>query len=147
MYFFLVRTVIELVKNNIHYNTQYSKLIGPLDTALRETCNNNRFSELYELVALANVLKCEVQSVYPYINYRAEMKIMNAVYKPIDVSVPNNRRLIIFWTNTNDEFSVKSRSGCGGVWSPNHFVPLIQPCRSHRTTSVEQTHMMPEVVY
>ena len=87
-----VRTVIELVKNHTYYGNLYSNLIGPVSEAIRRTCNNNSFSELYELIALASVLQCEVQSVYPYIDYRAEMKSMNAVYKPMEISTPKNRK-------------------------------------------------------
>jgi hypothetical protein len=143
----LVRTVIELVKNRTYYDNLYSNLVGPFNEAIRRTCNNNRYSELYEVVALTNVLQCEVQSVYPYIDYRAEMTSMNAVYKPIDISVPNNGRLIIFWTSSKDELSTKARPGSGGVWSPNHCVPLIQKCRSHRTASNERARVTLEVEY
>ncbi len=142
-----VRTIIELVKNRVHYIAQYAHLIGCFDKALRRTCNNNSFSELYELVGLASVLRYEVQSVYPYINYRAEMKIMNAVYKPLDTSVQNNGRLIIFWTSIKDELSTKNRPDSGGVWSPNHFVPLIQQCRSHRTASNDRDRVTSQVEY
>ncbi|CAF3827032.1 unnamed protein product, partial [Adineta steineri] len=125
-----VRTIIELVKNRTYYDNQFSHLVGPFNEAIRRTCNNNNFSELYEVVALGNALRCEVQSVYPYIDYRGEMDKMNAVYKPLDISAPNNGRLIIFWTNSEDEVTTKNRPGSGGVWSPNHFVPLIRPCET-----------------
>ncbi len=138
---------VELVKNKTYYVNQCSKFIGPFNKALQRTCNNQSYSELYEIVALANVLRCEVQSVYPYIDYRAEMKIMNAVYKPIETSVSYNRRVVIFWTNTKDELSTKARPGSGGVWSPNHFVPLIQAHRGDRATSIERTRITPEVKY
>ncbi len=75
------------------------------------------------------------------------MKIMNAVYKPIETSVSYNRRVVIFWTNTKDELSTKARPGSGGVWSPNHFVPLIQAHRGDRATSIERTRITPEVKY
>jgi hypothetical protein len=88
-----------------------------------------------------------VQTVYPYIDYRAEMKIMNAIYKPIDTSVPNNGKLIIFWTSSEDELSTKTRPGSGGVWRPNHFVPLVQHGRIHRTPSTERVQMTLEVEY
>jgi len=141
----LVRTVIELVKNKNYYVDQCSRFVGPFDKALQRTCNNNRFCELYEIVALANVLRCEIQSVYPYIDYRAEMKIMNAIYKPTVTSVSNISRIIIFWTNTKDELVVRARPGCGGVWSPNHFVPLIPANRLNRTKSIEEVISTPEV--
>jgi hypothetical protein len=142
-----VRTIIELVKNRTYYDHLCSNRVGSFNEAIRRTCNNNSFSELCEVVALASVLQCEVQSVYPYIDYRAEMKNMNAVYKPMNIPVPNNGRLIIFWTSSKDEPSTETRPGSGVVWRPNHFVPLIQQCRSHRTTSNERAHVAPEVEY
>ena len=146
-YTILVRTIIELVKNKVHYSNQYSKYVGSLDEALQQTCNNNTFCELYELVALASVLQCEVQSVYPYIDYRAEMKIMNAVYKPIEISVPSNGRVIIFWSSTEDELSTRLRPGNRGGWNPNHFVPLLQQNRSGRTANNELSSMILAVKY
>lgn len=122
----LVRTVIELVKNKTHYVNECSKYVGPFNEALRRICNNYSFAELYELTALASVLHCEIQSVYPYIDYRAEMKIMNAIYRSVDISVPSNGKVIIFWCSTEDEVSTRARQGNCGIWSPNHFVPLLQ---------------------
>ena len=102
---------------------------------------------MYELVALANVLQCEVQSVYPYIDYRAEMKIMNALYKPLETSVRNKGRVIIFWSSTEDEVSTRNRPGNHGVWNPNHFVPLVQRSRNSRTTNNKSVSVNPEVKY
>ena len=75
------------------------------------------------------------------------MKIMNAVYKPVGTSTSTHDRLIIFWTSSEDELSTKRRPGSGGVWSPNHFVPLIHQCRSHRTASNERARVALEVEY
>ena len=131
----LARTIIELVKNKTHYINQCSKHVGLFNEALRRTCSNSRSSELYELVALASVLQCEVQSVYPYIDYRAEMKIMNAVYKPAEISVSSNGRVIIFWSSTEDEVSTRARPGNNGIWNPNHCVPLLQQHRNSQTAT------------
>ncbi|CAF1646138.1 unnamed protein product [Rotaria magnacalcarata] len=139
-----VRTVIELVKNKIYYVNQCSNHVGPFEEALRRTCNNNTFSELYEIVALANVLQCEVQSVYPYIDYRAEMKIMNQVYKSAETLVPNSRRVIIFWSSTEDEISTRTRHGNHGISNPNHFVSLLEQYRSYRTEDNERVSTTPE---
>ena len=106
-YLVSVRTIIELVKNKMHYIAQYANLIGPFDEALRRTCNNNSFSEFYELAALASAIRYTIQSMYPYIDYRAEMKIMNAVYKPVDMYTSTDKRLIIFWTSFEDELSTE----------------------------------------
>ena len=145
-YIILVRTVLELVKNKKHYAAQYTHLIGPFDEALRRACKNNSFSELYELAALASAFQCEVQSVYPYIDYRAEMKIMNAVYKPVGVSVPNHGRLVIFWTSCRDEISTRAHLS-SGVWSPNHMVPLVRQRRNYQTASNEQARAISVVEY
>lgn len=103
------------------------------------------FCELYELVALASVLQCDVQSVYPYIDYRAEMKIMNAVYKPVEVTVPSSGKIIIFWSSTEDEVSTRTRPGNSGVWNPNHFVPLVKQHKSVGETNNERTTVIPDV--
>lgn len=140
-----VRTLFELVKNKIYYVNRCSQFVGPFDEALRRICNNYSFCELYEIVALTNVLHCEVQSVYPYIDYRAEMKIMNTIFKPTEALVSSERRVTIFWTNTKDEHSTKARPSSQGIWSPNHFVPLVKRNQLYRTTSIEHIGMGLEV--
>lgn len=131
----------------MHYANKYSHHVGYFNEALRRTCNINRYSELYEIVALASVLQCEIQSVYPYIDYRAEMKIMNAVYKPIETSIPSIGRVIIFWSSTEDQVSTKARPGNRGVWNPNHFVPLLQQHQGYRTANNERASIIQEVEY
>ena len=143
----LVRTVVELVKNKTYYANMCSGFIGPFNEALRRLCNNYQFCELYELIALASVLQCDInlQSVYPYIDYRAEMEAMNSLYKPVDTNTPYNGRVVIFWTRCEDEILLTTRSDIYSVWSPNHFVPLIQTDRNNRTPSPEQAHRAFEV--
>jgi hypothetical protein len=85
--------------------------------------------------------------VYPYIDYRAEMKIMNQVYKSAETLVPNSRRVIIFWSSTEDEISTRTRPGNHGIWNPNHFVPLLEQYRSYRTEDNERVSTTPEVKY
>ena len=137
--------MVELVKNSVYYAAKYSTVIGPLENRIRRACNNDQFSELYEIAALASVMQCEIHSVYPYIDYRAEMKIRNSAYKPVLASVPVRGRLFIFWTNTMDESSVKARPHSGGVWSPNHFVPLVQPRKGFRISPIQEISSILEV--
>ena len=59
----LVRTVIELVANGAYYTRMYSQFIGPLDTAINAICKNYTYSELYEIAALCNVLRCNIQII------------------------------------------------------------------------------------
>lgn len=142
-----MRTIIELVKNRTHYINLCSNLIGPFSEALRNTCSNNSFCELYEIIALASVLQCEVQSVYPYIDYRAEMKSMNAVYKPVEILTSSKGRVIIFWSSTEDEVSTRARPGNRGIWNPNHFVPLLRQHRSDQIASNRWFSTIPDVKY
>lgn len=139
-----VRTVVELVQNKGYYVDQFTRLVGPFDKALQRVCNNNTFCELYEIVALTNVLRCEIQSVYPYIDYRAELKVMNTIYKPMLQSL-SIKRVLIFWTNTKDERLVRSRPGFSGTWSPNHFVPLISANSLNRINTIDEVIVTPEV--
>ena len=90
-------------------------------------------------------MQWEIHSIYPYIDYRAEMKIMNSPYKPVLTSMPVRGRLFIFWTNTKDELSAKAHPHSGGVWSPNHFVPLIQPQQRFQTSPVKEISSTLEV--
>ena len=144
-FLFKVRTVVELVTNRVYYATKYSNLIGLLENAISRACNNDQFSELYEIAALASIMQCEIQSIYPYIDYRAEMKIMNSPYKPALASMPVRGRMFIFWTNTMDEWSAKARPRSGGVWSPNHFVPLVQPQQRFQTLPTQEISSILEV--
>jgi hypothetical protein len=144
-FLFEVRTVVELVKNKVYYAAKYSNLIGPLENAICRACNNDQFSELYEIAALASVVQCEIHSIYPHIDYRAEMKIMNSPYKPVLASMPVRGRAFIFWTNTMDELSAKARPRSGGVWSPNHFVPLVQPQQRFQTSPTQEISSILEV--
>ena len=105
---------------------KYAHLIGHFDEAVRRACHNFQLAKLYELIALASVVQYEIQSTYPYIDYRAEMKTMNATYKPLQLSSPANGRLVILWTSDTDETTTKQRSNNDGFWSPNHFVPLVK---------------------
>ncbi|CAF1021920.1 unnamed protein product [Didymodactylos carnosus] len=83
-------------------------------------------------------MQCEIHSIYPYIDYRAEMKIMNSPYKPVLASIPVRDRVFIFWTNTIDELSAKACPRSGDVWSPNHFVPLVQPQQRFQTSPTQE---------
>lgn len=139
--------MIELVKNKTYYENQYSSIGGSFNEALRRGCTNNSLSGLYEVVALATVLQCEVQSVYPYIDYQAGMKSMNAVYKPLGASNLKNGRIVIFWTNYEDQASIRERSGKNTVWSPNHFVPLIKTAQHDAIRVFKEISITPEVEY
>ncbi|CAF4536723.1 unnamed protein product, partial [Rotaria magnacalcarata] len=56
-----VRTLNELVKNEIFYNNRFMHIIGPLNEAMKNVARNFAFSELYKIAALSNVLKCNIR--------------------------------------------------------------------------------------
>ena len=59
--------------------------------------------------------------------------------------MPVRGRVFIFWTNTMDESSVKARAHSGGVWSPNHFVPLVQPTQGFQISTIQEISSILEV--
>ncbi|CAF0939652.1 unnamed protein product [Didymodactylos carnosus] len=52
--------------------------------------------------------------------------------------MPVRGRVFIFWTNTMDELSAKACPRSGGVWSPNHFAPLVQPQQRFQTSPTQE---------
>lgn len=74
------------------------------------------------MVALTNVLKCNIRSIYPKMENRPDLDVMNTTIHHIDCNT-SSKTICLFWTHTRDELSVCSSNG--GQWSPNHFVPLL----------------------
>ncbi len=48
----VVRTVIELIKNESYYQSMYSQFNGPVDIAIKTVCKNFAFSEIYEICCI-----------------------------------------------------------------------------------------------
>ncbi|CAF1289231.1 unnamed protein product [Adineta steineri] len=117
-----VRTLIELVKNDTFYHNRFSHIVGSLLDAIKTIAHDGSYSELYEIAALSNVLKCNIQSVYPKIQYGSHLSIMNSIFQCNQYSSTTNT-IFIFWSNTKSE--IYARSGNAGNWTPNHFVPLL----------------------
>ncbi|CAF0864572.1 unnamed protein product [Didymodactylos carnosus] len=64
-----VRAIVELAMNYNYYNIKYERIVGPLNLRIKAMCKNYEFSELFEIDALSNILQCQIQSVYPRIEY------------------------------------------------------------------------------
>ncbi|CAF3586456.1 unnamed protein product [Rotaria sp. Silwood1] len=77
-----VRTIIELVTNETYYETMYSQFVGPIDIAIEAICKNYTFSELYETAPLCSVLRCNIRSIYPQIDFQQYMTIWDNVITP-----------------------------------------------------------------
>ncbi|CAF4642776.1 unnamed protein product, partial [Rotaria socialis] len=119
-----VRSLIELVKNENFYHNRFAHIVGPVNEAIKNIARNFSFSELYEIAALSNVLKCNIQSVYPTIDYRSDLNIMNNTFEHAQYSIVS-KAICLFWTHTESE--IEARRSNAGNWSPNHFVPLLLP--------------------
>lgn len=120
----LVRILIELLKNEFYYTSRFSHLVGPLNEVIKNIVRKNSFSELYEVAAMSSVLKCNIRSIYPNIDYRPDLNIMNSTFEHAQTSTSSNT-ICIFWTHTASESYVRRINA--GNWSPNHFVPLLFP--------------------
>ncbi|CAF3690086.1 unnamed protein product [Rotaria socialis] len=119
-----VRSLIELVKDENFYHNRFAHIVGPVNEAIKNIARNFSFSELYEIAALSNVLKCNIQSVYPTIAYRSDLNIMNNTFEHAQCSIASET-ICLFWTHTESE--IEARRSNAGNWSPNHFVPLLLP--------------------
>jgi hypothetical protein len=115
---------MELIANENYYQSMYSQRIGPIDIAIKSICKNNSFSELYEVAALCNVLRCNIRSVYPKIDFQQYMTLWDSVFTPVP-SVIANCSIAILWSHAQNENVVRAINN--GTWSPNHFVPLLSP--------------------
>ncbi|CAF3845323.1 unnamed protein product, partial [Rotaria sp. Silwood1] len=117
-----VRTVIELITNETYYENMYSQFVGSVEFSIQATCKNKTFSELYEISALCNVLRCNIRSIYPKIDFREGMEIMNNIFTPAPPTIANCD-ITILWSHTWYETDVRAVNN--NLWSPNHFVPLM----------------------
>ncbi|CAF4230040.1 unnamed protein product [Rotaria magnacalcarata] len=129
-----VRSLIELVKNENFYHNRFAHIVGLVNETIKNIARNFSFSELYEIAALSNVLKCNMQSVYPTIDYRSDLNIMNNTFEHAQYSIAS-KTICLFWTHS--ESGIEARRNNAGNWSPNHFVPLLLP--SHNSQS--QNHL------
>jgi hypothetical protein len=141
---YLVRTVIELIKNESYYQSMYSQFIGPVDIAIKTVCKNFAFSELYEIAALCNVLHCNIRSVYPKIDFRDYMAICDNIFTP-GAPVIANCEIAILWSHASNEKDARETNN--GIWSPNHFVPLISSAIYDESDYSNQSIPLAAVIY
>ncbi|CAF4125373.1 unnamed protein product [Adineta steineri] len=130
-----VRTVIELITNATYYSNTYSHCVGPFDIAIQAMCRKSTFSELYEITALCNILKCNIRSIYPKIDLRDHTAIVNNTFMPLPPTVANCE-ITILWSHTLNESEVRIKNN--STWSPNHFVPLMSRLIQHERDNNNQ---------
>ena len=119
-----------------YYQAVYSQYIGPIDLAIKAICKNYTYSELYEIAALCSVLQCNIRTVCPKIDFRQHMSILDNVFAPIP-PITSNCKITILWSNASKEKDARETNN--GVWSPNHFVPLISPGIHNDSSNASQS--------
>ncbi len=130
--------------NETYYTNRYSKFVGPLDSAIQAICKNYIYSELYTIGALCSVLKCNIRSIYPKIDFREDMVVTNNVFTPAPPIIANCE-ITILWSHTLNE--TYARATNNGAWSPNHFVPLLSPVMHHQSADSSQSTLTVMVGY
>lgn len=118
--------------------------MGPTDVAIKAICKNYTYSELYEIVALCNVLRCSIRSVYPKIAFHDSMAILDNTFTPISPNT-TNCNISILWSSCVNEKD--NRVDNNGTWSPNHFVPLLLPSVVNELHNVNQIRQPAVVSY
>ncbi len=116
--------------NEGYYDSMYSQFAGSVAFIIKALCKDNTFSELYEISALCNVLKCNIRSIYPKIDFREHLAVMNNVFTPAP-SIIANYEITILWSHVWDE--IVAQASNNNAWSPNHFVPLLSSA-AHRAS-------------
>ena len=122
----------------------YSPYAGTIDEAIKSICKNYTYSELFEIVALCNALRCNIRSVYPRIDFHDSMAILNDVITPI-VSNFAHCNISILWSSCLNEQD--NRMHNNGKWNPNHFVPLLSPSALNEFDNTSQTRPPAVVSY
>lgn len=117
-----LRSMVMLVNNHKKYVQRYPKIGEVADKLLGYLCNikDGEFSQLWDILALCDVLQCRIHSVWlkepphPY---------MNQTYTPL-TSVNNDTmsEIVIMWTCDISEEDLRKTNK---KWYPNHFVPLL----------------------
>ena len=94
--------------------------------------------------ALCSLLKCNIRSVYPNIDIREDMAIVNSVITPIP-SIIANCTITILWSHAYNE--IKARIINNTNWTANHFVPLMLPLDENEIHHNDQSNLTLVVSY
>lgn len=125
-----VRCVVEMLENEKYYNeipmSDTYRLLSPnYDQAIYDCAINGRYSSVWTVMALASVLRRKVRLVYPPINGTADLAhtALHDVFDPFGHKIEQDE-VVIMWT----VFGNKHLHS--GIWTPDHFVPLLPKNRS-----------------
>lgn len=121
---------MELLTNETYYSNMYSHIAGLVGEAVRVMSKDCAFSELYDILGLCSVLKCNIRSIYPKIDFRSNVALVNNVFTPAP-NIISNHEIKIMWSHMKNEQDAREINH--GAWSPNHFVPLLSPAMYHQS--------------
>ena len=133
---------MELITNENYYQTMYSQYVGSTDITIKAICKSSTYSGLYEIAALCNVLRCNIRSVYPKIDFHHYMAILDNLFTPIP-PLSSRCNIAILWSNTLNEKD--ARETHNGAWIPNHFVPLLSPPIRNQFNNASQSASLVKV--
>ena len=127
------QTAIELAINGTYYKRKHSEksfsIVSPsYKVACRDAAKNYNYSSAWTIQALSTVIGRDIVSIYPTVNGVADktVPILHTTIEPRNKL--SRQQLHIMWSSTMSPPPV-------GIWTPNHFVPLIE----RKSTPIEVT--------
>lgn len=140
-----VRTIISMIENWELYESLYINFLGPIYIHIKQTVYLKNYSELYELIALCDVLKVNIQSVYPKIHNPNQNNISQWItHNQVYFNRHNQQNMIyILWTHIQEE-KLARNNNIYKTWSPNHFVPLFPRNENHQINTSPIESILPE---
>ena len=110
------------------------------DTDCLKCAQKGQYASMWNILALANLLKVKVTVVYPTVNGSETyiFKNLNQKIKPPFVD-PEKPTITIMWTSTRPPPKNGLARQTGTGWKPDHFVPLV------RTNRPVETAELPEI--
>ena len=120
------------------YNTQKLSFVSVQRIFRAEAldlCQSGQYMGVWQMAALANVLKTEVVSVYPLYIGKTMRNDLHRRFTPFrGVELNKAKEVYIMWSNVNGSNIPESD------WRPNHFVLLLK-------TDPEENHPSPQQSY
>ncbi|CAF4508168.1 unnamed protein product [Rotaria magnacalcarata] len=91
--------------------------------------------ELYEIAALSNVLKCNIRSIYPIIDYRPHLHIMNSTFEHAQYNIMS-KAICLFWTHTESEIDARRSNAAQPKISGSGSTPTKATTKNNSLTQV-----------
>lgn len=102
--------------SNVKGKDKQQRYLEAFEAGILDTIKPSRYSNMWHIFALSNVIGCSITSIYPCVHG----SLIDRNYMNISIHPIKNRcssTAVIMWTNTQ-------RTDLRG-WFPNHFVPLM----------------------